>query len=379
LTDVVVIGASVAGLAAATSAAEEGVDVTLLDRRTGPAEQTPPAAVAFDALWPPTRELVSAESTRYELVRLRAGSRTALVRAGARLYDRGRLDTLLAGAAARAGANIVWGVHDLTIEPDRTVRWRRGSTKPKVLILADGPDGWASKFVENLDDPSEIRFGQAWRIARPLGAANVVEMAFVPELPGGRLQINPAGTDTTVWAFQYERPPTRKTILGLHPSLQGLDKDELVSLGPPRPDPVLALPGRITADALLVTGGAAGQGGLELGFSAGTDAGRAAATAVQEDRVTAGHLRALYEEPWKERWMPGLERFRSAYNKFTSMTPAEQERILEPWEHAGLDLHDVTIPIRRPGVGRSWAALKTSLRNARRMRALLHTYRQLKD
>lgn len=338
----------------------------------------PPAALAFDALWPRTAGSSSAEIARYDEVRLRAGARAAMVRASSRMYDRGRLDSTLAKVAAKAGANIQWGATDLTIDRTRRVRWHGGSTAPKILVLADGPEGWAREFFQNLHDPAEIRFGKAWRVGDIVDERSTVDIAFSSDLDGGRVQLNPTRKETIVWAFRRGRPPTRRETIAAHPLLRGRATSDLVPMGLARPDPVFALPGTISGDGVMAAGGAGGQGGLELGFLAGTAAGEAAASAVTADRTDARSLHELYERPWKERWVPGLERFRAAYNRFTSMNAAEQEAVLLPWEKDGLDLHDVAVPIRRPGVGRSVAAFKVGLRNARRMRALLRTYRQLR-
>ncbi len=378
MTDIVIIGASIAGLAAAQQVARAGHDVLVLDRRPGPEQDAPPAALAFDALWERAPGLLSAEAARYDEVRLRAGRRTARIRASSRLYDRARLDSTLATIAAKAGAKIQWAATDLTIDQTRRVRWHGGSAFPKILLLADGPEGWARHFFQNLQDPAEMRFGQAWRLPDVLDEPATLDIAFSSALDGGRVQLNPTRNETIVWAFRRGRPPTRRETLAAHPLLRGRPATDLAPMGPARPDPVFALPGTISGDGVLAAGGAGGQGGLELGFLAGSAAGEAAASAISAGRTDAKSLHGAYERPWKQRWVPGLERFRVAYNRFTSMNATEQEAVLLPWEKDGLDLHDVVVPSRKPGIGRSVAAFKVGLRNARRMRALWRTYRQLK-
>ncbi|HEX9815786.1 MAG TPA: FAD-dependent oxidoreductase [Candidatus Thermoplasmatota archaeon] len=375
MTDVVVIGASIAGLAAAAQAASDGADVLLLDRRKSPRDDVPPATVAFDALWPRPPDLHGAEVARYKEIQVRAGASTAIVRAGARLYDRGLLDERLSRVAKTNGATIVWGARNVTIAKDRQVDWEGGSIRPRVLVLSDGPNGWGPLFVKNLQRPDEMRYGQAWELPRSK-TLSTIEMSFSHRLPGGRLQLNPVGSRLVVWAFRRGRVPTVAEAVSGHPMLAAA-ATRLTLLGEARPDPVFALPGRISASGLILAGGAGGQGGLELGFHAGTAAGSTAAEAVRKHKTTARFLHDAYEKPWKARWGRGMERFRLAYNRFTALPVYEQENILEPWTRTTLDLSDVSLsPNRRP-VRRGFAAVKASVRNAHRMRAVLCTYRQL--
>ena len=336
----------------------------------------PPATVAFDALWPPPADFRSAEVMQYTSVDLRAGDRVATVQATSRLYDRGLLDMLLAKVASKNGARIQWGARDITVADDRHVTWNGGNLRPRVLLLCDGPMGWASRFVENLQRPREMRFGQAWRIPRASDRPDTINISFSQALPGGRLQQNPVGSRTVVWAFRRDRPPTRRDAIAAMPG-SALRAPDLVSLGPARPDPVFALPGRISGGGLLLAGGAAGQGGLELGFLAGVDAGRVAAEAVLEGTPTARFLYENYEEPWKRRWLRGLETFRTGYNRFADLPPREQETILEPWEDSPLDLRDVIVHDQRMRLARHFSAFKVGVRNAHRMRSLRRTYQQL--
>jgi digeranylgeranylglycerophospholipid reductase len=140
--DLLVIGLGPAGSRAATAAAAAGLRVVALERRSEPgrpvqcAELVPAlleqdiASLAAVTEQPIVRMLTSVEGAAFDETPHFPG----------RLIDRAAFDALLAGEAARAGAQCRYGVAALAIAADGTVETCDGGAfRPRLVIGADGP------------------------------------------------------------------------------------------------------------------------------------------------------------------------------------------------------------------------------------------------
>lgn len=371
-SDVLVVGASAAGLAAARAAALAGAEVTLLESREEVGVPEPAAVVAFDFLW--TAQL----SPRGDEVRRRLdgariqspGGHALEVAAPLSLLDRARFDQRLAREAQDAGARILTGVRGLAARADRALVADGLEACAPVVIFADGPGTHARRFIPTVRHPESLVWGAALRVPRT-GALRerLLSLTFGEHAPCGRSQLNPVTDEWwTHWTF-YRGAPSEardraRRSLELDARLRGWDPalaQEAEFLGV-APDPVLTLPRRLAGDGVMAVGGAAGQGGLEMGVAAGETAGEVAAAAIASGRTDARAL-AAYEREWKRRHMGGYRSLRRATMRLSRLDDEGIDRLLAPWSGWRIPVRDFVGLAHPDPVRRVEAFTKFAARN----------------
>lgn len=373
--DVVVVGASAAGLAAALTAARAGVRVTLLDPRDEIGVPEPPAILGFDFLWT-FPERPDAASTRRRLLGIRLTSlldaRNALeVEAPLTVLHRTPFDQRLAKLAADAGATVRKGVRGLRVLPDRTLRDEDGNdVRGRVTIFADGPASLGGAFLRPVRDPSQLAWGAALEFEHSgAEAERFVTLTPGSHAPGGRSQLNPLeGERWAHWTFvrapREEAEACARAALRRDARARGwdegvADRARLVTIAP---DPVYMLPRDLVADNVMVVGGAAGQGGLEVGLASGELAGRVAAQALLAGDTSEKGLRA-YEREWRREHLSGYLALRRAADRAARLDDAALDRLLAPWAGWRVPVRDVTGLWHRSPLRRAEAFTKFIARN----------------
>lgn len=367
---VVVVGASAAGLAAAASAAREGASVLLLESREEIGVPEPPALVAFDFLWD-SSFVPPAASVRRRLdgVRLQSPSGHALeVAAPLCVLDRTRFDRHLAEQAARAGATLRLGVRDLRLSPSRALLLDGEELRAPVVVFADGARSLARSLVRTTRHPDGLTWGATLRFDSA-GADDdrLLSLTFGQHARGGRSQLTPLGRSSWAhWTFYRGAPDegeaTARRALALDARLRGMDPRVAreASYHGVAPDPVHTIPGRLADDGLLVVGGAGGQGGLEVGVSAGEQAGRVAARCALEGRTDRQALGA-YERAWKREHVAGYRALRRHTRRLARLDDEGLDRLLRPWAGWRVPVHDLVAlghgaPLVRAGALARFAA-----------------------
>lgn len=346
--DVIVVGASAAGLAAAIRAAEAGADVLLLEGKPEIGVPAAPAAVGFDHLWPEGFDVPAAcVRRRHDGIRLVSPAGHALrVDAPLRILDRARFDRHLAERFARAGGRLLTGVRGLEARADGTLTAEGLEARADVTVFADGARSLAHRFVPALRHPEALTWGAILEVEHP-GARDEarVTLTLGSHARGGRSQLNPLEGDAwTHWTFYRGAPADAearaRVALALDARRRGWPERAAkeARFAGAAPDPVYALPGRLVADGLLVTGGAAGQGGLEMGLASGALAGNVAAAAVREKRRDAAFLRQ-YEKTWRRRHALGYRLLRLVAERLARLEDREVDDLLKPWDDRHVDVH----------------------------------------
>jgi flavin-dependent dehydrogenase len=320
IRDAVVVGGGPAGLAFAIAGAALGLDVTVLERRTGPVDKACgegllPAGVralqrlgAVPHLFPedtsPIAEIRWIEPCR-DVARLR------LPAPGGLGIRRTALSAALLARAREAGVEVVPDV-DVTAhrrEPDRIWAVARGGgdVPAKVLVAADGLAS-PTRRREGLEAPAprRPRFGVRRHISVPPWA-DAVEVHFGED---AEAYVTPAGAHRVGIAVLFERgePTSFEALMGRFPALAGL-----VAAAEPESTVRGAGPfdrratSRI-ADRLVLLGDAAGY------VDAVTGEGVALALCCAEDLAAilpgalargAGREALLpYEAAWRRRFRP---------------------------------------------------------------------------
>lgn len=372
--DVVVVGASPAGLAAALAAARAGASVVLLEAKDEIGLPEPPAALAFDFLWAASeRPPPTCVRRRLQGVRLRSpyeDTHSLTVEAPLSIIDRTRFDRHLAELARQAGVDVRAGVKDLAARADRTLTAGGDTWRGKVVVFADGAGSLARAYMRPTRDPDAVAWGVALAFVRP-GAADEEFVTLTPgsHAPGGRMQLNPLdGDGWSHWTFvrgprEYAVQQAR-VALALEARLRRWPERlaETATVTAVAPDPVLALPGDLVADGVMAAGGAAGQGGLEVGVASGEMAGVVAAKAALAGDASVGALRP-YEHAWRREYAPGYRALRRANGRLARLSDAQIDRLLEPWAGWRVPVRDVVGLAHRSPARRAEALAKFVARN----------------
>lgn len=365
--DVAVIGASLAGLRAAWAAARAGASVILLEARPDITVPEPLAVVAFDHLMR-SRAKPAANAVRQRVpgLRIRApgGATLSLEHPGV-ILDRSRFDAALLREAEEAGVEIVLGCG--------AVRWERGdgptsrspaaelrrdlvSTStgrwaPRVTVFADGARSQVRRLLPTMREPERVAWGVAHSVTAERGGDAWLDLRVGGHAPGGRTQWNPLGQDSwTHWSISGASPEEAlaRGRRNLAREANGTLRGEARFLGT-APDATYALPGRLTGDRILACGGAAAQGGVEVGLHSGEMAGEAAARTAMG--AAAGRARtdalAQYAATWRRTYLGAYRQLRRAADLAEACSDAQLDRMLRPWDGRTVRLADV----RRLGAG----------------------------
>lgn len=359
-TDLAVVGASPAGLAAVRAAASRGLDVLLLEAgRIG--EPEPPAVVGFDSAWPEAVDPPSeTRRTRFAEVLLTSpGGHSLTVEAPGRIVHRTRLDRWLADRARQAGAHVVTDLGPCTVEAAGRLNHAKGVTEAEVVVFADGPRSIARELIDPVHEPEHLVWGVTHEVPLP-EAPTSLEITVGSHAPGGRTQILPIGP-STAWHWTFARRSREEAIQLADRALEAAADRH----GWPRaaveeaarrhvaPDPVFQRPRRLATDRTLVAGGAGGLGGLEAGLASGLLAGEAAAGAVADGRTDRTAL-AGYEQACLERFSPALEGLAELMQIAERTPDAVFDALFRPWNGsrvrldrvAGLGLSDALLRLR---------------------------------
>lgn len=328
VVEVAVLGASAAGLATAIAAAEAGTSVALLKEKAQIGTPPAPAAIGFDFLWPAAIDRPAA-SVRRRLpgVRLRAATgRGPLVDAPLTVFDRTRLDRALADRAEAAGVQVRTGVDRCRhVSPGR-LSWPGGEVDARVVVFADGPFSLARQHLRAHRDPAQLRWGAVLEGAGDAGDRIAITLGH--HARGGRSQLNPVDPGRwTHWTFYRGSPEEAearaRAAFAVDARLHGWKEPAARFVGVAA-DPVFVMPGELARGRIAAVGGAAGQGGLEVGLASGLMAGEAAA---REARGERGVLKA-YERRWRAKYAAGYRRLRSVTDLLSRLDDRAMDVVL---------------------------------------------------
>lgn len=310
-TEVLVIGASLAGLVAATEAAKGGARTLLVDAAPEIGGRANPANVIMEPLWPTrTVDIPEQAVTRdYEGVEVAGPSGTGpIFRFRAVHVDRRQFDSIFAQNARDAGAQTQGNVSVRAVTPPNNggnvqVHTDDGTLEAPVVIFADGAGSTVQQAMTTMKNPKDVSWGLDQLLEAPgLGESPFFHVRFGSFAPGWRVQLNPLGGDrANLWTFRRggskdELDDLSHRARKLFPAAEHAQVlDEARGA-----DPAFVAPARIASDGLLACGAAAGQGGLENGAYAGFLAGTTAAKALKAGDVSSEGL-SEYQRAWRKK------------------------------------------------------------------------------
>ncbi len=333
--DVLVVGASPAGIMAATSAALAGAEVTLLDKDFGCLDH--PANTFFDGMVQKVGFEVDDRYVLHNLDGMRiispAGHRLEIPTPG-RFIDRARFDEIHLRRAELLGVHILRGEAKETKllngerlvkighpDPDRREPridqfrgWDeidQGEIRAGVVIDAGGVDSMLARGarLSPMRHPEDVAWALEAQVELPgLGEERFFEYWIGSLAPGWKATFSPGGGDrATLGVF------VRGHGQDVRPFLDGFiqkfkryksdrypDADDLKIVALNRGgDPIATLPGEVVSSSLMVVGSAAGQSGMVYSMRAGDICGTVAAQAMISGDVSREAL-SRYKKRWSK-------------------------------------------------------------------------------
>jgi digeranylgeranylglycerophospholipid reductase len=341
--DVLVVGASSAGLAAATAAAKGGANVILLDRDLDSFHHV--ANTLFEGMAAHSGVMVSDCYLEKELQGMRIlspGGAAVTIAAKGYFIDRQRFDEYYIRLAQRCGVALMSGTaRSAKLDGKRrTVTLAEDEINARVVVDASGVGSTLARQagLEPMLHPEDI----AWAIEADvehqcLGEETFFQYWIGSMAPGWKATFSPAGGNhATLGVFVRGHG---KNVLPFfdeflkrfkaYKKSQYKDIEDLKILSMRQGgDPICVLPGQMIADSFLVTGGAAGQSGLAYSIRAGTISGTVAAEAVATGDVTRKAL-SRYEKQWNREFYWQYRMGRSSLQTIAMMKDEEIDKLVQ--------------------------------------------------
>jgi len=317
--DVLVVGASPSGIAAATSSAKAGAEVILLDKEMG-GKFDHPANTFFDGMFSRAGLSVEREYVLHDLEGMHIispGGCVLEIPAPGRFIDRSRFDALYIERAERAGAELLRGEARSAplLGSGRRVETDDGEIEAKVVIDASGVDGMIARKegLSPLKHPEDVAWAAEAVVELPgLGEEKRFEYFVGSISPGWKATFSPGGGDMAtlgVFVRGHGRDvrPFLDRFVEMFKKYKSADYDvremKIVSINRGG-DAIATLPGETVSDSLMATGAAAGMSGMAYAIRAGGIAGEVAARATASGDVSKGAL-SPYVRQWRREF--GLE------------------------------------------------------------------------
>ena len=344
-TDIVVIGASPAGLMAARYAALGGANVVLYEKKEEIGVPSHPANSFYKGMMTPVGEKADDAYIRHHLKGMKLISpsgHTIPVETPGYAIDKEKFDRFYAEKTEKAGVEIRCG-HEITGlsrtggttvlkvrkavqgddaadrgsdngSADRAGRPVDPETSPAekieadVVIIADGICSGSAQAagLRTMKHPEDIAWGTELEIRAPgIGREEFAEYFVGSHAPGWKSTYLPMGNDSAAIGV-YVRRHGKDTDDFLEPwidricRMKDIDRDEMeIVTRKSAGDPIVTIPDQIYAPGIMVAGGAAGQSGIGYAMRAGQIAGEVAGKAVSKGDFSKKVL-SEYESRWRK-------------------------------------------------------------------------------
>src|SRR5271157_3599863 len=293
--DVLVVGASAAGMMAAISAARCGSDVILLDRNPWGVDHS--ANTFFNGMASQTGFQVDDCYIKRSLRGMRIISPSgycATIPAEGYFIDRRRFDDHYLNIAEKEGVMLLEGQATgiLIRSGNSRISTQQGDIQAKVTIDASGVQPFLARQagISPIRHPLDIAWAVEATVQHPgLGEEDFFEYWIGSMAPGWKATFSPAGEDlATLGVFVrghgMDVNPFLQSFLGRFKTYKAgvyrkIEQMKVLSIKQGG-DPIAVLPGDTVSDGFMVTGGAAGQSGLIYGMRAGSICGTVAGESV---------------------------------------------------------------------------------------------------
>jgi flavin-dependent dehydrogenase len=343
--DLIVIGASPAGLAAARKAASGGCSTLLLDKKEAPGTPPHPANTFFKGMFDPSGETVD---NSYILRELRgaklvapSGGTVEIISPGYFL-DRPAFDRFYTQKTIDAGVTVLQGTEVYNIirqDNQMSVSTSGGVFTAPLVVLSSGINSDLASLcnLSPIRYPRDIAWAKEAVIEAPgIGEPDMFEYHVGSIGPGWKSTYSPCGGDRATLGTYVRRhgtdvSPFFDRWVEKFKQLKGLEDLEILETSTGYGDPIITIPRDILSDGIMLVGGTAGQSGIGYSMHAGNICGQVAADAVRTNDFSASTLSA-YRRAWNkayrtEHWLGriGLETLRK-------MDDREIDRVMRVFE-----------------------------------------------
>lgn len=339
--DVLVVGASAAGLMAAISAASDGVSVILLDKNLDCPNHL--ANTLFEGMAKRSKIKVEDCYLQKELDGMRIISPSGCgvtIPAKGYFIDRQKFDVRYQRLAESAGVTLLCGeAQSAKLDGNRrTVALKEDSIDARVVVDASGIGATIARQagLRTMRHPGDIAWAMEASIEHPgIGEESFFQYWIGSVAPGWKATFSPAGGDqATLGVFVRRHGPNVQSFFSrflkefkAYKAAEYTDIEDMKILTIKRGgDPICVLPGEMVSDSLLVTGGAAGQSGLAYGMRAGSICGTVAAKAVAAKDVSRRFL-SMYERRWRSEFYWEYRMGRSSLETLRELSDMEIDRL----------------------------------------------------
>lgn len=332
--DIIVIGASPAGLMAARNACEKGSSVILLEKKEEIGKPPHPANSFFKGMLDKCGETADPSYVVHYLKGMQIISpsgRIVEVETPGYAIDKTKFDRFYAEKVMKTGVDLRTGIEAQNIlrEGEKfSVDTSAGVFKSKLVIISDGINSKMASLLglKTMKHPEDIAWGIELEIKAPaLGKPKMFEYYVGNHAPGWKTTYSPRGGDNAAIGVYVRRcgrdtTPYLNAWVERFKKLKGLKELEVarrLSGG----DPIVTLPNEYITDGIMVVGGAAGQSGIGYAMRAGQICGDVAAYAISKGDVSKSAL-SEYRKTWEKEFKAehyigrmGLETLRKMTDK----------------------------------------------------------------
>ena len=346
--DIIVIGASPAGLMAARDACQKGSTVLLLERKQEIGNPPHPANSFFKGMFDKCGEKADPSYVVHYLKGMKIISpsgRVIEVETPGYAIDKTKFDKFYAEKIVKAGVELRTGieVHGIEKEGTNFVVWTSaGIFRSKLVIVSDGINSKMASLLglKTIKHPEDIAWGIELEVKAPnLGKPDMFEYYIGNHAPGWKTTYAPRGGDNAAIGAYVRRcgkdaTPYLKAWVENFKKLKGLGELEVIrelSGG----DPIVTIPNEYTTDGIMVVGGAAGQSGIGYAMRAGQICGDVAANAVKKGDVSKKSL-SEYRKVWEKEFKAEHYIGRMGLETLRKMTDREIDEMVAVFEKEDL-------------------------------------------
>ncbi|MHC1576234.1 MAG: NAD(P)/FAD-dependent oxidoreductase [Methanosarcinaceae archaeon] len=342
--DIIVIGASPAGMMAARNASLKGASVILIEKKEQIGHPPHPANTFFKGMFDRAGETVDSSYVIKELkgAKIIAPSGgTVVVESPAYFLDRTLFDEYYARQATQAGVDIridVEAHNVLRTEGNISVSTSNGVLTSKMVIVSDGINSKIAGLLglNTMKHPNDIAWAmEAVVEAEGIGEPDLFEYYVGSIAPGWKCTYSPCGGNRATLGM-YVRRHGRDVSdffdrwVEKFKKLKGLDDLTIVQRSTGG-DPIITIPGTTVADGVMLVGGAAGQSGIGYSMHAGQMCGDVAADAVARGDVSSKAL-SQYRKLWNQEYRTEYYLGRLALETLRKMTDREIDGMMSTFE-----------------------------------------------